>query len=317
MRRREMLKATSAAAIGLSSFPFGRTLAAENKKGRLLYFTRSVGFEHAVVRRQGNQLSCSEKVLSDLGRRAGFSVECSKDGRVFEGDLDQYDAIAFYTCGDPTKPDQDNTPPITPAGKRKLLEAIAAGKGFVGFHSASDSFHSSGPRNEIQTELDPYVAMLGGESVAYGPPQEASLLVLPPFPGVTRICLAEGISFTDEWYALKNFARDLHVILVQETRFMKGDCYRRPDYPCTWVRMHGKGRVFYTSMGHAEDIWTNPFFQGIVWGGLTWAMSMVDTTLEPNLDRVTPQANQLAHQAASGASGVPTGGPGPSQTAPS
>ena len=74
---------------------------------------------------------------------------------------------------------------------------------------------------------------------------------------------------------------------------MLGDCYRRPDYPCTWARMQGKGRVFYTSLGHREDIWTNPFFQAIVMGGFAWVLGNANHDVKPNIDQVTPKANQL------------------------
>jgi hypothetical protein len=99
--------------------------------------------------------------------------------------------------------------------------------------------------------------------------------------------------FTDEWYTFKNFARDLHVILVQETEYMKGDAYQRPDFPATWARFHGQGRVFYTSLGHREDIWTNPFFQAIALGGLGWAGGVVEFGVPSNLDTVTPRASQI------------------------
>ena len=127
------------------------------------------------------------------------------------------------------------------------MDAVAAGKGFVGFHSTSYTIPSKG------SDIDPYLAMLGGEFITHGAPQEASLLFVPPFPGISDLACAEGLSFTDEWYSQKNFPKDLHVILVQETKYLKGDCYRRPDYPSTWARMQGKGRVFYTSLGHFNE----------------------------------------------------------------
>jgi len=287
MKRREMLKATSVAALGLSAFPQRWVAAAAGEKPKVLYFTRSAGFEHSVVHREGGRLSHSERVLTEMGGRAGFEVQCTKDGRVFDGDLDAYDAIAFYTSGDLTRPNQQGTPPMTPRGKRNLLDAVAAGKGFVGFHACTDSFHSRGGR------IDPYIAMVGGEFLTHGAQQEASLVIASRFPGAGSLGCAEGISFTEEWYAQRNFAKDLHVILVQETKYMEGDCYQRPDFPCTWARMHGQGRVFYTSLGHREDIWTNPFFQTIVLGGFAWALGNVDYDVKPNLDRVTPGANQL------------------------
>ena len=59
MHRREMLAASSAAVVGLSTFPFGWAAAAEKKKQKLLYFTRSVEFEHSVVRPGEDGLSHS------------------------------------------------------------------------------------------------------------------------------------------------------------------------------------------------------------------------------------------------------------------
>jgi len=289
-----MLKVATAAVLGASASPLTVGAPPETKKRKILYFTRSQGFEHSVVRREGAQLSHSEKVLIEMGRKAGFEVECTKDGRVFDGSLDPYDVIAFYTTGDLTQPAKDGSPPMTPAGKQKLLDAIAAGKGFVGFHSATDTFHSKGPQNENQLAVDPYIAMIGGEFLTHGAQQEASLiLVTRQFPGVGNLGMAEGIAFTDEWYTFKNFAKDLHVILVQETQMMKGDAYRRPDFPATWARLDGRGRVFYTSLGHREDVWTNPFFQAIALGGLAWASGNAEADVKPNFDEVTPQARQL------------------------
>jgi len=263
-------------------------------KRKVLYFTRSAGFEHSVVQRKGTALSHSERLLIEIGGRGGFDVECTKDGRVFDGSLDAYDVIAFYTSGDLTGPSKDGSPAMTAAGKRKLLDAIAQGKGFAGFHSATDTFHSKGPRGENQEEVDPYIAMIGGEFVTHGEQQEASLFIAAPkFPVIVKLVMADGIAFTDEWYAGKNFAKDLHVILAQETQYMKGEAYQRPDFPATWARFHGKGRVFYTSLGHREDIWTNPFFQAIALGGLTWASGNADFDIKPNIDAVTPKANQL------------------------
>ena len=284
MGRRELL-GWGAAALSLRA----------GARQKVLYFTRSAGYEHSPVKREGSRLALSEQTLTEMGRRAGFDVECTKDGRVFDGDLSQYDLFAFYTTGDLTQPDALQTPPMTAAGKRKFLDAIAAGKGFVGFHSATDTFHSKGPANENQKDLDPYIAMLGGEFIIHGAQQEASLLITSKHPSVRDLGMGEGIAFKDEWYALKNFAPDLHVVLVQETKMMKGECYQRPNFPCTWARAHGKGRVFYTSLGHREDIWTNPFFQTITMGGMAWALGNVQADITPNIDKVTPQASQLRY----------------------
>lgn len=231
--------------------------------------------------------------MAAIGERDGYDVECTKDGRVFDGDLAQYDAFAFYTTGDLTQPAKDGSPPMSAAGKRRLLEAIASGTGFAGFHSATDTFHSRGSRDANQGEVDPYIAMLGGEFVTHGEQQEASLHAVSPFFYKNIGVPSEGLSFTEEWYTGKNFAKDLHVILKQETKFMRGEAYRRPDFPQTWVRMHGAGRVFYTSLGHREDIWTNPLFQALAQGGIAWVRRKFDFDITPNMDQVTPGANVL------------------------
>ena len=71
---------------------------------------------------------------------------------------------------------------------------------------------------------------------------------------------------------------NLHVLLVQDTSTMNkawrrpGTAYDRPNYPSTWAHMYGKGRVFYTSMGHRDDVWANPVFQQVLIGGINWAL---------------------------------------------
>ena len=294
MDRRDMLRATGVAALAASAFPLHWVAAAPKKQQKILYFTRSAGFEHEAVKVKDGKPSISDRTLTELGKRYGFEVVCTKDGRVFDGDLDQYDAIAFYTSGVLTEPNKAKTPPMSPEGKNKLLKAIADGKGFVGFHAATDSFHSEGPRDQNQTEVDPYIAMIGGEFIVHGAQQEAIIrTVSPEFPGVRDFGRVQKLK--EEWYTLKNFAKDLHVILVEDNEGMKGDCYERPPFPATWARMHGKGRVFYTSFGHRDDIWTNARVQGIIAGGLAWAMGNVTVDVTPNIDKVTPRASQLRY----------------------
>lgn len=289
IRRRDVLKSALASAWA----PLALADVTGAGKIKLLYFTRSAGFEHSVVRRHAGEESHSETNLIAMGRRSGFEVECTKDGRIFDASLQPYDAIAFFTTGNLTGPAKDGSPPMTAAGKQKLLDAIAGGKGFVGIHSAADTFHSKGRADENQTSVDPYIAMLGAESLAHGAPQEASLLAPSDFLSKNIGVPSEALSFTDEWYTFKNFAKDLHAILVQETRFMKGDAYHRPDYPATWARIHGRGRVFYTSLGHREEVWTDPFFHAIVQAGVGWVTNRFDFDVAPNLEKAAPQAGQL------------------------
>jgi len=263
--------------------PLGWVPPADGRKQRVLYFTRSVGYEHSVVCRKGDALSFSESCLTEMGNQAGFEVECTKDGKVFDGDLDQYDCLVFYSLGDVTRPDGRHTPPMTPEGKQKLLDGIAAGKGFVGFHAAADTFYSDG--------LDPYIDMLGGEFCGHGLEQEATMLVTSPdFPGLQG--LGERFCLFEEWYTFKKIRTDMHVILALDTQGMMGTIYDRPPLPATWARMHGSGRVFYTSLGHREDVWTSEVFRQIALGGMAWALGNVDADVTPNFNLVTPKGRQ-------------------------
>ena len=286
MQRREMLMASSAALLGLSTFPMKRIAAANKKPRRLLYFTRSVEYEHSVVSPGKEGVSFSENVLRQLGKKAGFEIDATKDGRVFDQDLDPYDGIVSFLCGDMFQPSIRKTPPMSEAGLANLVSAVQAGKPFIGLHS-SCYWGKTTPRSN-----SPYLTMVGAEFVKHGAQQEASMrIVSPDFPGASKL----GPSFRrlDEWYAMKDFARDMHVILVQETGGMKGAMYERPPFPATWARMHGKGRVFFTSMGHREDVWTGAPFQKILLGGIAWALGDVDADLSPNVDQVAPKAEQL------------------------
>ena len=296
MHRRDMLKTAGAGMLGGSLFPLAAAAARGKtdgkKRQKVLYFTRNVGYYHSVVQRKGNALSHSERALVEMGKHAGIDVHCTKDGRVFDKDLDQYDAFALYTNGDLTLKNPQKEPPMTNRGKQRFLDAIAGGKGLVAFHSSCASWRSPGKGNADPKQIDPYIAMIGGEFIAHGPQQEATLRVTSPkFPGMQG--LGKKVTMLEEWYSLKNFADDLHVILVQETAGMKGGCYQRPPYPSTWARRHGKGRVFVTTMAHRENVWIGQPFQQIALGGLAWALGNKKADVTPNIDQVTPKALQL------------------------
>ncbi len=98
---------------------------------------------------------------------------------------------------------------------------------------------------------------------------------------------------------------------------MRGSDYERPPFPATWARRHGRGRVFYSSMGHREDVWANPLFQSILLGGLRWALGMVPADIVPNLAQAAPAARNCrrhprppaaAHDAPSAGAGAATAG---------
>jgi len=295
MNRRDLLAAGSALFLGMG---LGSKALSQSKgeTKKVLFFIKSAGFPHPVVTRKNGKPSLAETILIKAGKEHGFEVVASKDGGDFEPDkIGQWDAFVFETTGDlTTEGTSEHSPPITLEGEKALYDAIRGGKGFLGMHCAADTFGHHGKRNKGKE--DPYIDMLGGEFIVHGAQQKSRIkIVSPKFPGVDPSWGGSENAFElqEEWYALKNFADNLHVIMVQETEGMKGPMYNRPDYPMTWARSYGKGRVFYTSMGHREDVWENPMYQGLLMGALAWATGKVDADIEPNIHQVTPHCNEL------------------------
>jgi uncharacterized protein len=285
MKRRQALRTLGAAILG-GPLAFRAGFAEEGHSNRILLFSRSVLFEHPVIRRQGDELSLVEKACVKLAGQIGCEVECTKDGRVFDGDLNGYDAILAYTCGRPAdlmKSDSpDGSPPLSDRGWRNLDAAVRGGKAFVAIHPGLWLLPEAG----------------GADCLGHGTQQEARIQVVSPrFPGAEK--LGDSFTMVEEWFSLIRFAKDLHVILVQDCSGMDKQspddrrCYDRPPFPATWARMHGKGRVFYTSLGHREDVWSSPIFEQMLLGGLSWALGRWEADITPNIDRVAPQANSF------------------------
>jgi len=198
----------------------------------------------------------------------------------------------------------EKNPAMSPEGKQALLDAVRGGKGFIGSHCASDTFHSreitgmqpahADSFKNFGAKADPYIRMLGGEFISHGKQQPSTVRIVDrKFPGFDGA--GDSFTMTEEWYSLKDFGGDLHVILVNDTAGMEGWQYQRAPYPSTWARMHGKGRVFYTSLAHREDVWENPMFQKMLFGGVAWSVRNANGSVKPNINEVAPHCLDLPH----------------------
>ena len=263
-----------------------RPAEADDAPKKILFFSKSSGYQHDMIAQAKGQPSAAEKILTELGKKNNLAFTFTKDGSMFTPEnIAKYDAFCFYTTGDLTSLGGDKNPPMTKEGKAAFLEAIHDGKGFVGIHSATDTFHSSAQG------VDPYITMIGAEFVAHDGWVPGHLVVVDRnFPGMSKV--PHDFGPPEEWYAMKNFSTNLHVLLAHNTTAMKKQPpYNRPNYPSTWAQQYGKGRSFYTSMGHRIEVWNDPVFQEILVGGLKWAVGDVEADVTPNIDKVTPQAN--------------------------
>ena len=273
-------------------------LASAAQKKSVLVFTKSSGFEHDVVKIKDGKPGIVETAVTMLGGKNGFEVVATKDGRVFDSaDFRNHAAVVFFTTGDLTTVGTDKNPAMSAQGKQSLLDSVHDGLGFVGIHAAADTFHTAPDTPDSANryiahgeQSDSYIRMLGGEFIAHGRTprlQTANIIVADPkFPGLEGV--TSPVSLNDEWYSLKDFRTDLHVILTLDTKGLTGEPYQRAPYPMTWARMEGRGRVFYTAIGDRPENWSNAFFLNLLAGGIRWSIGDAQASLGQNLIEAAP-----------------------------
>lgn len=272
------------------------TLAFEDKADdpvRVLFLSKSSGFQHSAITRQDARPSHVDTVLAEIAADRGFAVTSTKDaGLINATQLANFDVVMFYTTGDLTQRGGtgegffrgDGNPPMSADGVSDLIAWIEAGGGFVGFHPATDTFHGEGD------EVTPYIGMIGGEFVHHG----------AQFEGIVRVADAahptmknveDGWKIMDEWYLYKNVAQDdLHVLALLDPgeERAKQEVYDIAPYPIVWCRELGSGRVFHNAMGHREDVWDHEMFQAWVGDAIEWAAGEGEAAAAPNWSDVVP-----------------------------
>ncbi len=227
---------------------------------RVLFLTHSAGFVHDVVRRpEDGSLAHAERCLTEAA--AGrFEVVCSQDcADISAENLADFDAVLFYTTGEL---------PISPEGRDALIEWVNAGGAFAGAHSATDTLY----------EYAPYIEMIGGAFDGHPWHEEVTLQnEQPAHPATAHLGRAWAIK--DEIYQFRAFQRDPTRVLLSLTHdsvdIALGKREDR-DYANTWTRDWGKGRVFYTALGHRPEVWENLAFLEHLLGGITWAIDGPD-----------------------------------------
>jgi uncharacterized protein len=263
---------------------------------RALVVTTTAGFRHSSI-------PTAEKVIGELAKKSGaFTVDYAgvdpnapefkgADGKpdpaivnaaiakvlaekLSPAALKNYDAVIFAnTTGDLPLPDP-----------QAFLEWIKSGKGFVGMHSATDTFHG----------FRPYIEMIGGEFKTHGPQATVDAINQDPSCPACRHLPARWTVF-DEIYQLQSFDRaTVHGLL---TLNQHPNDKTPGDYPIAWIKEYCKGRVFYTSLGHREDIWDANWkdargerknspavaeaYQQHILNGILWALGLETADAKP------------------------------------
>jgi type 1 glutamine amidotransferase len=248
------LLSTQCVLAGVAFFALAVAAPAQAAPKKVLVVTVTEGFRHSSI-------PTAEKVLGELAQKSGlFTIDYARveptepqfkgpDGKPDKAKVDaaikevlaqkmspealkQYDAVIFAnTTGELPLPDN-----------QAFLDWIKSGKGFVGMHSATDTFH----------KFAPYLDMIGAEFKHHDAQVEVEAINEDQHCPACRQLGATWKVF-DEIYQFKDFDRaKVHGLLTLD----KHPNNKTPgDYPISWCKEYGKGRVFYTSLGHREDIW--------------------------------------------------------------
>jgi type 1 glutamine amidotransferase len=195
-----------------------------------------------------------ESTFMDLAKKTGlFDVVCSQDSRseLTAENLKNFDAVFFYTTGEL---------PLSDTQKADFLAFIRGGKGFMGSHCATDTFYKWKEYGEL---IGAYFA---GHPPGY---QKIRVLVEDTKDPATRH-LGKEFAIEDEIYKFRDYSpKKVHVLMRIDMKSVPKNLWRPDnDNPIAWRNQYGKGRVFYTALGHADHVWRDPRFQQHILGGL-------------------------------------------------
>jgi uncharacterized protein len=207
---------------------------------------------------KGDSIPVAEKVLAELAEKSGkFDVDYARtDAELAEkmtvSALKNYDAVLFAsTTGELPLPD-----------KNGFLQWIKDGHAFCGTHAATDTFHN----------YPAFIEMIGGEFKTHGAQVSVDCLLEDPKHPAAKGFNNQKFTVFDEIYQFKSFDwTKVHAILGMNQH--PNEKEKMPGYyGVSWCKDYGKGRVFYTSLGHRVDVWENKVYQEHVLGGILWAI---------------------------------------------
>jgi len=219
----------------------------------ILVVTYTTGFRHSSI-------PVAESTIAAIGDRSGlFDVRFCRTAddvaRLMTADaLTHLNAVFFAnTTGDLGLPDVDG-----------FLRWIRSGAVFLGAHSASDTYHTE-PR---------YLDMLGGEFLTHGNHAQVDLIVeRPDHPAAPG--LGPRFQILDEIYHFTDNNRGRVDTLLSLDRApadgLPGE-NQPTDMPISWAKTYGAGRVFYTALGHREEVWQDARFQNHPSGAIRSAL---------------------------------------------
>jgi uncharacterized protein len=246
-------------------------VAGQAPRKRVLAIGEVKGFQHdsvshalASVERWGKETG-----LWDTFIRTDTQLITKKKLENNAKNLDYFDAVLFYTTGELPMDDEQ---------KASLLAFVRdEGKGFIGLHSAADTFY----------KWPEYGEMLGGWFNAHPWNTFVAPIIVEDKNHPATAHLPSSFALRDEIYQFKDYSRDKVRVLMrldEKKLDLANKNVRRTDgdFAVTWVKDYGKGRVFYSTLGHLEEVYDNPDIKKMYVEGIKWALGLTQGDTKPH-----------------------------------
>jgi type 1 glutamine amidotransferase len=266
MKARRLCLLVLSAALSITSL----AQAGPAPKRHLLIIGEEKGYRHESV---SHAMSTIERLgkqtgLWDTTIRTDTEPLTKKKLEYNAKNLTNFDAVFFFTGGD-LEMDTEQ--------KADLLSFVHDdGKGFIGVHSAAITL----------TKWPEFVDMVGGtfDEHPWGTFNAPIIVDDPKFPGMNQ--WPKEFTLRDEIYQMKSFSRDKVRVLMSldasKLDLANPRVHRQDrDFAVTWAKMYGKGRVYYSTLGHPEENWDDPRLEQMYVEAIKWAMGLIDADVTP------------------------------------
>ena len=236
-----------------------------DEKAQAKYKAEMTKFETAQVKYQTDLEKWKASEAEVKAAQSGYDATLKASfAKLSPANLKKYDAVIFAnTTGDLPLPDRQG-----------FIDWVKGGGAFIAMHSGSDTFHG----------FKPYLEMLGGEFQTHGAQVSVEAINKDKSHPATKH-LGDTFKIYDEIYIIKNYdPKTVHELLVLEQH---PNSKEPGHYAVSWCKDFGAGKVFYTSLGHREDVWdpadqnrksnskevAEAYDQHIL-GGIKWALGL-------------------------------------------
>lgn len=255
------------ALAGAASADPATTERAAGKSFRVLVFSRTTGFRH-------HSIPTGVNAIHELGREYGFRVRNTENPEVFRPrKLRRFAAVVFLNTTGTV---------LNRVRKRAFKRYIRRGGGYVGIHSAADTEH----------DWPFYERLVGALFLSHPLQQPARFNNEAPKHPATAHLDPRFWSF-DEFYSFKRNPRArVRVLLsIDEGTYLPdpntshlegaGVSGRMGDHPMSWCHRVGKGRSFYTALGHEPYLYSVGWYRRHVLGGIRVAAGVAKANCRP------------------------------------